>query len=484
MTDRKYISTTFSNYENVNDEFVKCTVSVNSYDQIANGTKFRKEAIDKALPTLNYAPVIGYFKDNDFLDHGIEYVINNNGIEEVIKTIPFGVVIKDSYRWTKLQKENGEMEEYVLVDCYLWSRYKDAIDKVKENKCNQSMEVVINSGEYCEDGYYDISDFSYSALCILGEEVAPAFNLAKIRTSDKFSKDDFKVVYSEMSMALDKFLNFEEGGDFVEEKFKKKIKCKKCESEIEVDEDFEGKEDYICEECNKTEKETFKKKTITFELSFDEIREKLYSLIKEEDCYTWIVETFNDKFVYIKEAWSNDTYTTNYYRQSYKLENDIVSLSGEPVEVFAEFLTKEEQDILKTESENYTSEIEKLKIQCSDLQTELKEERESFNNLSNEVIELREFKVNIEKKEYQDKVNEMLDEYSELEAIDGYSEIIKDKYSMKIDELEAMIKIFAFDNGVVLKNRKNKKNFNKKDTSIVFEKNEKTENLGVWSLIK
>ena len=67
--DKKYISTTFSNLERVNDEFVKCTVSVNSYDQIANGTKFRKEAIEKALPTLNYCPVIGFF-DGDFNGHG------------------------------------------------------------------------------------------------------------------------------------------------------------------------------------------------------------------------------------------------------------------------------------------------------------------------------------------------------------------------------------------------------------------------------
>lgn len=120
------------------------------------------------------------------------------------------------------------------------------------------------------------------------------------------------------------------------------------------------------------------------------------------------------------------------------------------------------------------TELNELKVKYVDLET-------NYALLSNEVVELREFKSNIEIKEYQVKVDEMLENYSELEAIDGYSEVIKDKYSMKIEELEAKIKIFAFDNGVVLKNRKN---FNKKDTSIVFEKNEKTENLGVWSLIK
>lgn len=133
-----------------------------------------------------------------------------------------------------------------------------------------------------------------------------------------------------------------------------------------------------------------------------------------------------------------------------------------------------EQKDFEAKYNEVVSELNKLKVKHVDLET-------NYALLSNEVIELREFKSNIETKEHQAKVDEMLENYSELEAIDGYSEVIKDKYSMKIEELEAKIKIFAFDNGVVLKNRKN---FNKKDTSIVFEKNEKSENLGVWSLIK
>ena len=217
--DKQYVNTSMSNFEKVNEEFVKCTIAVNSYDQVANGTKFRKEAIMEALPTINYAPVIGYFTD-DFNGHGIEYKITDDGFEQIVKTVPFGVVIKDSYRWEQIQKDNGEYEEYVVVDAYLWGRYADAIDVVKQNRCNQSMEVNINSYEYADD-YIDIKGFTYSALCILGDNDSPAFNIAKIRTSDKFSKDEFKSCYAEMTKALDKFLNFEEGGEEVSEEEKK-----------------------------------------------------------------------------------------------------------------------------------------------------------------------------------------------------------------------------------------------------------------------
>ena len=220
--ESKFIDVKMGCFEKVNDEFTKCTISVNSCDQIANGTKFREEAVENARPTLAYAPVIGYLKDDGTMGgHGIEYKITEDGFEEVIKTVPFGVVIKGTDRWQMMTKPNGEQEKYMVVDCYLWNRYEKAINIVKENKCNQSMEVNINSYEY-KDNYLDITDFSYSALCILGEDVTPAFNLAKIRTSDKFSKDEIKSCYSEMMEALDNFLNFEGGENMNEEDYKKK----------------------------------------------------------------------------------------------------------------------------------------------------------------------------------------------------------------------------------------------------------------------
>lgn len=455
--EKQYIPTTFSNLERVNEEFIKCTIAVNSYDQVANGTKFRKEAIEKALPTLNYCPVIGYFKEGDFSGHGIEYKITDNGFEEVCYTIPFGVVIKDSYRFESLQKDNGELEEYVMCDAYLWGRYKDAIDTVKENKCNQSMEVSINSAE-CSESYYDIIDFNYSALCILGESVTPAFNLAKIRTSDKFSKEDFKACYSEMTEALDKFLNFEEGG---ENMAKKKRKCSKCETEIEVDCEFDENEEFVCEECSSSD---FSKKT-NYELSFDEIREKIRCAIKQEDCYCWVVQTYSDYFIYEEETWKDDNYEVKFYKQSYALEGDEVKLSDDKVEVFTRFLTKEEMDKLDEEKTEYENQIAQLKSRFVDVQGELEIAKSDYSVLKSEVDELIKYKINIEFEQHKVEVDEKLSIYSELETVDGYSELIKDKYTCDIVELETSIKVFAFDNGIVL-GKKSKKTFSKESGLI------------------
>lgn len=239
LKNLKYITTSFSSnnkFEKVNDEFVKVTISVMSCDQIANGTKFTREAVTNALDTLNYAPLIGYFNGDDFEGHGIEYVISDSEFKCVVKTIPFGVVVKDSQRWEKVQKQNGEYEDYLVVDAYMWSRYEEATSKVKENKCNQSMEVICNAGTYKEEGYFEVTDFSFSGLCILGENVAPAFNLAKVRTSESFDKDEFTSIFEEMTEALKAFLEAEED-DFAKCGDDDEDKKKKCEDDEDDDEE-------------------------------------------------------------------------------------------------------------------------------------------------------------------------------------------------------------------------------------------------------
>ena len=266
LKDLKYITTSFSSnnkFEKVNDEFVKVTISVMSCDQIANGTKFTREAVTNALDTLNYAPLIGYFNGDDFEGHGIEYVISDSEFKCVVKTIPFGVVVKDSQRWEKVQKQNGEYEDYLVVDAYMWSRYEEATSKVKENKCNQSMEVICNAGTYKEDGYFEVTDFSFSGLCILGENVAPAFNLAKVRTSESFDKDEFTSIFEEMTEALKAFLEAEED-DFAKCGDDDEDKKKKCEDDEDDDEeDYKKKkrcEDDEDDEEDEDEDEDVKKK--------------------------------------------------------------------------------------------------------------------------------------------------------------------------------------------------------------------------------
>ena len=385
MKDKKYLNVTYNNFEQVNEEFVKCTISVLSCSQVANGTKFNKDSVERAKEGLNYAPVIGYFKGDDFADHGISLVIEEDEIKEVVKTVPFGVCIKDSSRWENIQKPNGEYEEYLVVDAYLWNRYNDAISVVKENKCNQSMEIVVQSGEYAE-GCYNINDFSFSALCILGEDVQPAFSMAKIRTSDKFAKDEFKDSYAEMLNKLSYTLD--------------------------------NAEEPVAEEPVIENPQT------------------------QEPDEEPVVEPTKEPIV----------------------EEPVVE---EPTEPVVDYEAKY-NDVLK--------ELEDLKILYSELQAESVEDKK-------ELEELRAFKQDIEYNQHIAEVDEALSVYAELEEVEEYKELTKDKYEVDLDELIRDIKIFCFDNNIVL-GKKDKKKFSKETKAKVpYMSNDKPNTNSDWSFM-
>jgi len=159
---------------NVNEGFAKVRILVNTYDQVANYTKFSKELLSSKMNNLNYLPIVAEFKEenNDFGSHGGKIELSDEGIKWIDTTRPYGVVIENSGRFENTTKPNGESIEYVVCDGYVWiDRYPELNVLFEGEKNNQSMEINILSGHYCEDGIYEIDDFEYSALCILGKDV-------------------------------------------------------------------------------------------------------------------------------------------------------------------------------------------------------------------------------------------------------------------------------------------------------------------------
>lgn len=517
MNKKSYFSVSTKNFEKVNSEFTKCSISIMGYDEIANGTKFSKENILKACPTLNYVPVIGYWneKDEDFSDHGIEYIITDNGIEENIKTTPFGVVIKDSSRFEPVIMDNGEETEYLFADCYLWNRNEKAINKVKEGKCNQSMEISIN--DYTErNNYIDITDFEFSALCILGENVAPAFNNARIKQVGKYSKDDFKAIYSEM---ISKFEEVMKGGNIVgvcskcgkeeneELRFEEidgELLCPECinaqfeddgsddssddsedssdageNTEENAEENVDNNEELLADEVQQEEnqdgedekvadddKDTTKAKKkmsldnenmiVKYELSFDDISYKIYETLYDAnpDYYYYLVSVYEDKFIYQRECYDSKAgYVTQTFKQQYsKAEGqDEIAFVGDPIEVFSEYLTADE-----------VKKLSEMRAGYEKLSNDAKELKAKYNDAIAELEDLRAYKQNIIDTEHKEEVDLMLQGYSVLANLEGYNEIVEDKYNKDINEMEKNLKVLAFDNDIRLDRKpQTKKKFEK-----------------------
>ena len=168
----------------------------------------KKDVIDKRLSGLNYLPIVMEYKEEkqDAGSHGGKLEISDDSFKFFDTTKPYGVVIADSYKWEDIKLRNGETVPYVTVQGYVW------IDRYPELEClydgkqnNQSCEINVLEGSFNEETWvYEINDFEFSALCILGADVKPAFTEAKIEVD--YSQNDFKADYSEMITALNTYL--------------------------------------------------------------------------------------------------------------------------------------------------------------------------------------------------------------------------------------------------------------------------------------
>lgn len=452
-------------YSKSNKNLIKCTIYVMHIGENLNCSSFSEESVLKAKESLKNVPIlanIDHDKDynpTDFGGHDMDlHIIERANGDHEFKTVyiekPVGVIPEtNNYRIETL--ENGE--KWVVVEGYIWKEYSDSHELLTRTDKKVSMEISVDSGFFDDNFMYHIESYEYLGVTILGDNYPPAMGENAIISLFN-NNEDIKVEYTKL---LEEVKNFEEGGNEVED-FKKKRKCSKCEAEYEVSDNFSEDEEFICDSCK--EENTFSKKTTIFELSFDDIREKLYGLIKKEDCYCWIVETFTDKFIYVNETWEDDKYECRYYKQGYEMDNEDIKLVGDSIEVFAEFLTQEEIDKLNEEKQSYTNNIETLKAENYDLQTK-------FGELDTEVKSLREYKAEIEQAKFEAEetnrkksIDSELEEFSELSSCDGYKEIMDKKYEVEVEKSKILLKALAYDNGVILGK---KKNFSKKDKTVV-----------------
>ena len=151
---------------------------------------------------------------------------------------------------------------------------------------------------------------------------------------------------------------------------------------------------------------------LKYELSHDDIRSALYSLLaaEAEDNYycTWILEVFDDKFIY------QDYVEGKFYRRGYSKDDENVNLDENKVEVFNEWLSKAEKDALSALKEDYSA-LKEFKAGVESAQLQAQKDavfaKEEFKNIA----ETKAFKKLIENsknytvEECEQKANDILD---------------------------------------------------------------------------
>ena len=212
----------------INPLMSRCEIKVLYLGENRNHSYITKEVASDMAKTLRGAPIVGYYKENkeDFADHGEQVIFDDEGVKFNCMTKPYGFVAPDSEVWFQKFEDtddfgNTTIREYLMATGYLWTGQYEECQSVIDNGKNQSMELDENSldGHWSTNNktgmdFFIINDAIFSKLCILGDDVEPCFEGARVtapEVSTSFSKvdDTFKKTLYTMMQELKSAL---EGG--------------------------------------------------------------------------------------------------------------------------------------------------------------------------------------------------------------------------------------------------------------------------------
>lgn len=222
-------------YEVINSQFTKCRCYILATGDNANYSDITLEAVKRAIPSLYNTPVVAHvIKKEDGTGyyiggHDSELKITDQGMELKDLTVPYGLVPEScNAKIVEVLESDGiTKNNYLIADILLWTgRYNIMDAKYSDDVYfNQSCEIIINNGSYKNDKYFEITDFTFSGLCLLGKDKSenskyntrPCFPSARVEKVKAYSleNDNFK---TELSALRQEVKNL----DLINNKYRKK----------------------------------------------------------------------------------------------------------------------------------------------------------------------------------------------------------------------------------------------------------------------
>lgn len=346
-----------------------CHTGVNN-----NQFEISKETMETALTSFINKPILGFIHEVDgvpqFYRHN--HHIDENG-EIVYDEQPVGVIPESGN--PHLEHDDEADVDRVIVNGVLFERYSKAAEILKrEQSCSVSVELAIKKMSFdAARKVLTVSDFIFSGVTILGvypsgDEVKPGMAGSEITLAD-FSTEKNSLVNMNINQPI---------GELDTKSSEKGGTAKMADEKILLKE---------------------------FALSHDDIRFALYRLLEaDDDTYVSIVDVYDDYCIY--KEWGKE----HFYKQGYTKsdEDNTVILSGDPIEVYSEWLTREESDALKQMRENYPVMSEKL----------------------------AKYEAEPSKMELLNKYNDLLSDNEEFTALtDSHFDLSVDEISSKIDAI-------------------------------------------------
>lgn len=451
-------------FEKLNDQFTLCKCYVQALGKNRNLSYFSKESVESALPTIYNIPVVGHLIDGEdgkkyMGGHDIEIEAGENG-ELSIRSlcIPYGVVpLQDGIAFETLTDPDGVERDYLTADVILWTgRYPELEEAIYSEDVyfNESMEIVANGWKPLDEdhNYAEITDFAYSALCLLGkaddtsspEHTEPCFPLSSVMPySLDTDTDTFTMLAGELKEALSAYFNSQsvsKGGkealDFTEEM--RDAILAEYDSEKLADFTYEITEEtteesfraaidaYLAENGSDVPKEKSEEPAQSFSATYNQKREAISNALDPvivagadgrpvSETYYWLSD-FDDKYAYvIRDVWTADDYQSDYGRFAYSFSEDglTANITGEFEQMVVKWLTLEEN-------------------------RKLEEERSQFEELSR-------FKAERLEADHRAEVDAALGEFADLAGNEEFS-------ALTAEDENGVVKAYSYDNVDDLKN--------------------------------
>ena len=212
-------------FEVADDRFTKVKVWLMHLGKNLNNSAFEKSVVDKAIPTLQYIPIMGFVELNDndekdFSDHRYIITKDEKGVRRKYMGTPYGVIKSsddNNAHYEERLCDDGETRTFLVTEGIIWNVLEDGADIFHRDLIKgQSMELYEKSidGYEDENGIFHFTDFSFRAACVLGDDVTPAMTGSTIEV--QFTLSDFvKDIQSELN---DKYTTFTKLTEVVNEK--------------------------------------------------------------------------------------------------------------------------------------------------------------------------------------------------------------------------------------------------------------------------
>lgn len=428
-----------------NSEFVVGTVLIAHAGDNRNGSDITEEAFENAMPSLGLIPVVGNWvpEKNNFGGHDMTIEWQGNDLILKDKTVPFGCVRENhNAEWVEIE-EDGEIHKYLKAEIVLWyARYSEPVQKILDDGVNQSMEINVDRYVEKDNGYIQIDNFEYSALCLLGKEVdeygnkgendvEPCFPSASV-VVDKYalSSDKFKNEFKEFLFAYEQINNNIDGKEDIEvDENKANTEEFEAENEVETVEETEEFENNEVEATENTEGEEFKEED------------------EEEECKKKDDEDEEDKYK------DEDEKEDKYEEKEMTIEELYSILSNE-------------KDLIASENESLKATIQEFEEKINKLEAEKSEK----DNLINE---LQTYYNETELAKKQAEVDEVIQEFeSVLKDNEEFENIKQNAMDFEIEALEEKLSAMAWKT----KHKSEKTKKNSFSRAVVVPVEEKKEN--------